>query len=126
MRVKLLIGLLVLGVLLISVFILFAGCIKTPSLVGPSPTCKPEQEKNKVTVVIVKDGIYDTGIISSQISAYYEAVNKDLNIENVGIKKFDGETINELDNFVEELYLRENVAYIVLIGDFKMGRTLKL
>lgn len=117
MRVKLLIGLLMLGVLLISVFIPLFSCIRTPSLVGPSPTCKPEPEKNKVAIVIVKDGIYDTGIISSQISAYYEAVNKDLNIENVGIKKFDGETINELDNFVEELYLRENVAYIVLIGD---------
>ncbi|GAH28485.1 unnamed protein product, partial [marine sediment metagenome] len=69
-----------LGVPLISVFILFFGCIqKTPSLVGPSPTCKPEPEKNKVAIVIVKDGIYDTGIISSQISAYYEAVHKDLN-----------------------------------------------
>ena len=117
MRVKLLIGLLMLGVLLISVFIPLFSCVRTPSLVGPSPTCKPEPEKNKVAIVIVKDGIYDTGIISSQISAYYEAVNKDLSIEDVGIKKFDGETINELDNFVEELYLRENVAYIVLIGD---------
>ncbi|MFC2048342.1 hypothetical protein ACFLSK_02795 [Chloroflexota bacterium] len=117
MRVKLLIGLLVLGVLLISIFLLSFGCIKTPSLVGPTPDCEPEPDKNKVAVIIAKDGIYDTVIMNSQISAYYEAVKKDLNIENVGLKKFDGETISELDNFVEELYLRENIAYIVLIGD---------
>ena len=104
MRIKLLIGLLVLGVLLISVFLLPFGCIKTPSLVVPPPDCEPEPEKNKVAVVIAKDGIYDTGIMNSQISAYYEAVKKDLNIENVGLKKFDGETISELDKFAEELY----------------------
>jgi len=118
MRVKLLISLLVLSALLISVFIPFFGCIKkTPSLVGPAPDCEPEPEKNKVAIVIAEDGIYDTSIISSQILEYYEAVKKDLDIENVGIKKFDGTTISELDKFIDELYLIENIAYIVLIGD---------
>jgi len=117
MRVKLLISLLVLGMLLISVFIPFFSCIRTPSLVGPAPDCEPEVEKNKVAVVIAEDGIYDTNTISSQILEYYEAVKKDLDIENVGIKKFDGTTVSELDEFIDKLYIEENIAYIVLIGD---------
>ncbi|MFC2066497.1 hypothetical protein ACFLUO_05490 [Chloroflexota bacterium] len=117
MWIKISVSLLMLSVLLISIFLPFFGCIRTPSLVGPTPDCEPEPDKNKVAIVISKGGIYDTSIINSQISAYYEAVNKDLNIENVGLKKFDGETINELDDYVEELYLSESVAYIVLIGD---------
>ena len=117
MRVKVSISLLVLSMLLISVFIAFFGCIKTPSLIGPTPECKPERGKNKVAVVITENGIYDTSALSSQIMEYYEAVKKDLDIENVGIKKFDGTTIGELDKFIDELYLKENTAYVVLMGD---------
>ncbi len=113
MRIKLLVSLLTLIVLLISIFILSFGCIRTPFLVGPTPDCEPEPDKNKVAVVIAKDGIYDTNTISSQILEYHEAVKKDLDIENIGIKKFDGTTISELDKFIDELYLRENIAYIV-------------
>ena len=103
--------------LLISVYIAFLGCIKTPSLTGPTPECKPEPGKNKVAVVITENGIYDTSALSSQIMEYYEAVKKDLGIENAGIKKFDGATIDELDKFIDELYLKENAAYVVLMGD---------
>ena len=117
MRVKASISLLVLSMLLISVFIAFFGCIKTPSLIGPAPECNPERGKNKVAVVITENGIYDTSALSSQIMEYYEAVKKDLDIENVGIKKFDGTTIGELDKFIDELYLKENTAYVVLMGD---------
>ncbi|MFC1940985.1 hypothetical protein ACFLWL_01040 [Chloroflexota bacterium] len=105
------------SLILISIFIAFFGCIKTPSLVGPTPDCKPAPNKNKVAIVIAKDGIYDTSAISSQILEYYAAVKKDLDIENTGIKKFDSTTISELDIFIDRLYLEENIAYVVLIGD---------
>ena len=114
--VRLSIGLFMTVVLLIGV-VLLSGCIKTPSLLGPTPDCEPEPEKNKVAVVIAEDGIYDTSVISSQVLEYYEAVKKDLDIENAGLEKFDGTTINELDKFIDGLYLEENVAYVVLIGD---------
>jgi len=117
MRVRSSIGLFMTVVLLVGFFILSFGCIKTPSLVGPTPDCEPEPEKNKVAVVIAEDGIYDTSVISSQVLEYYEAVKKDLDIDNAGLEKFDGTTINELDKFIDELYLEENVAYVVLIGD---------
>ena len=117
MKVKPVILLLMLGVLLIGVFIPFLGCIRTPSLVEPAPDCEPEPEKNKVAVVMAEDGIYDTNTVSAQILEYYEAVKKDLDIEDVGIKKFAGTTITELDIFIDRLYLEEDIAYVVLIGD---------
>lgn len=117
MRVKVSISLLVLSMLLISVFTPFYGCIKTPSLVGPAPDCEPEPGKNKVAIVMAEGGIYDTNTVSSQILEYYTAVKKDLDIENTGIKKFDGTTIGELDEFIDKLYMEENIAYVVLIGD---------
>jgi len=79
--------------------------------------CKPDMNKNKVAVVIANDGIYDTDSVNSQISKYYEAVKKDLNIDNAGIEKFDGKTIDELDEFVDEIYLNDGVGYIILLGD---------
>ena len=61
--------------------------------------CEPNKEKNKVAVIIAKNGIYDTDAINSQILEYYNAVKKDLNIENTGLKRFEGKKISELDKF---------------------------
>ena len=81
---------------------------------------EPDPTKNKVAVVIGKGGIYDSERLASQVSEYFKAVKKDLGIENAGLKKFEGKTlaeIDKLDKFVDELYLNEDVAYIVFIGD---------
>ena len=81
---------------------------------------EPDPTKNKVAVVIGKEGIYDSERVASQVSEYFKAVKKDLDIENAGLKKFEGKTLNDidkLDKFVDELYLNEDVAYIIFIGD---------
>jgi len=80
-------------------------------------TCKPNEEKNKVVVVIAKDGIFDSDKINSQILKYYEAVKTDLNIDNAGLKKFAGTTLGKLETFIEDIYLNDNVGYVILIGD---------
>lgn len=80
-------------------------------------TCTPDKEKNKVAVVIAKGGIYDTERMNSQVLEYYKSVKKDLNIENAGLKKFEGKTIGELDEFVDNLYLNDDVGYIIFVGD---------
>ncbi len=79
--------------------------------------CNPDASKDKVAVIIKEKGIFDNAEIVSRVSEYYNAVKKDLNIDNAGLKKFDGETMDELDEFVEALYLNDDVAYIVLMGD---------
>lgn len=79
--------------------------------------CEPNKEKNKVAVVIVKNGIYDNDAIGSQILAYYESVKKDLNIDNAGLQKVEGTKMSDLDKFIDNLYLNDNVGYVVLIGD---------
>ncbi len=79
--------------------------------------CEPNKEKNNVAVIILKNGIYDNEAIDSQILAYYDAVKKDLNIGNAGLKKVEGTKISELDRFIDNLYLNDNAGYIVLVGD---------
>lgn len=79
--------------------------------------CEPDINKNKVAVVIVKDGIYDNDRINFQVSKYYESVKKDLGIDNAGLERFDGTTVEDLDRFVDEIYLKDDVAYIILLGD---------
>lgn len=79
--------------------------------------CEPNENKNKVAVIIAKNGIYDTQEINSQILQYYESVKTDLNIENTGLQKFEGKTMDELESFIDSLYLDSDVGYIVLIGD---------
>lgn len=80
-------------------------------------SCEPKEEKNKVAIVIAQGGIFDSGKINSDILEYYTAVKKDLNIENVGLKKFEGKTVGDLDKFIDDLYLNDNVGYVILVGD---------
>lgn len=80
-------------------------------------TCTPDKEKNKVAVVIAKGSIYDTERMNFQVLEYYKSVKKDLNIENAGLKKFEGKTIEELDEFIDNLYLNDDIGYIVFVGD---------
>ena len=87
------------------------------SFMHPSKICFPDSSKNKVTVLIAKDGIYDNEEIGLQASKYFDSVKKDLNIENAGLKKFEGKTFEELDKFVDDIYLNDDVGYIILLGD---------
>ena len=59
---------------------------------------EPDPTKNKVAVVIGKEGIYDSERVASQVSEYFKAVRKDLGIENAGLKKFEGKTLNDISN----------------------------
>jgi hypothetical protein len=79
--------------------------------------CMPNPSNDKVAVIIAKDGIYDNQEISLQVSKYFDSVKKDLNIDNAGLQKFGGKTFHELDLFVDELYSKHNVGYIIFVGD---------
>ncbi len=79
--------------------------------------CQPDASKDKVAFVIAKGGVFDTDRISAQVAKYYQAVKKDLGIEDAGIERFSGKSIDELDDFVDEVYLKDDVGYIILLGD---------
>jgi hypothetical protein len=79
--------------------------------------CEPNKQKNKVAIITLKNGIYDNDTIDSQILAYYEAVKKDLKIGNAGLKKVEGTKMSDLDKFIDNLYLNDNVGYVILVGD---------
>ncbi|MCX6695863.1 MAG: hypothetical protein NTU61_06165, partial [Candidatus Altiarchaeota archaeon] len=92
-------------------------CLIDPRTGKPLFYCRPNEEKNKVVAVVRKGGIYDSEEIGSQASEYYEAVRKDLGIGNAGLKKFEGTTIAELDEFASSLYVDDDIGYVLLIGD---------
>lgn len=79
--------------------------------------CYPNENKNKVAVIIKENGIYDNSAVNLAVSSYLAAVKKDIGIESAGLKKFTGASMPELSTFVDGLYLRENAAYIILAGD---------
>lgn len=43
-----------------------------------SCTCTPNENKNKITVLLKKNGIYDNHGIEEDIISYFEAVNRNL------------------------------------------------
>ena len=92
-------------------------CLTDQQTGKPVFYCRPNEEKDKVVVVVRKGGIYDSEEIGSQASEYYEAVRKDLGIGNAGVRKFEGTTIAELDEFASSLYVDDDVGYVILIGD---------
>ena len=79
--------------------------------------CEPRAGKDKVAVVVMKGGIYDSPAIDSQITAYYASVEKDLSIGNPGLRKFEGKSMDELDILMDSLYLDDDVGYVILVGD---------
>jgi len=79
--------------------------------------CEPNKDKNKIAVVVKQGSLYDSSLIDSRVLTYFKAVKKDLNIENAGFKKFEGSTIEELDKFIDSLYLNDGAGYVILIGD---------
>jgi len=121
-------ALIVIGFLIVVAIIFFCkediGCLITNIVAPEHPcTCHPDMSKNKVVVVIAKDGIYDNVAVSSAVSEYYASVKKDLNIGNPGLKKFPGETIEELNTFVDALYVNDDIAYIIFVGeDLPVGK----
>ncbi len=80
-------------------------------------SCIVNQNKNKFTVIIKKNGVLDNNIIKQKLNLFLDSVKNDLNIDNIGISYFDGNSIPELDMFIEELYHNEDVGYVTVIGD---------
>lgn len=78
--------------------------------------CSYDLSRNKVTIIIKENGVYDAPDLINKFDEYFTAVKIHLDINNVGVKKFGGSTIEELDNFIETLVKDEYVGYIILIG----------
>ena len=79
--------------------------------------CEPRAGKDRVAIVIMKGGIYDSPSMDSGIRAYYASVKKDIGMEAADLRKFDGKSMDELDIFIDELYLEDDVGYAILVGD---------
>lgn len=92
-------------------------CDIDPKSKKPVCYCEPLASKNNVAVIFAKNGIYDTETVSSYVLQYYDSVKNDLNLDNAGLQKFDGETMDEFESLIDSLYINNDVGYIVLLGD---------
>jgi hypothetical protein len=111
-------NLIIIAAILILVVVFYDDIVLTiNNLIVYHKFCMPDYSKNKVAIIIAKDGIYDNEEISSQVSKYFDSVKKDLNIDNAGLQKFGGKTFHELDLFVDELYSKYSVGYVIFVGD---------
>jgi len=80
-------------------------------------SCIINANKNKFTVIIKDDGIYDNAMLRQKLDAFLGSVKKDLAIENTGISYFQGNSLKELDTYIEKLYYEHEVSYIIYVGD---------
>lgn len=80
-------------------------------------SCIVNQNKNKFTIILKKNGILDNKLIEQKMNSFLDSVKNDLNIDNVGISYFLGDSISELDQFIESLYYQKNVGYVIFVGD---------
>lgn len=80
-------------------------------------TCIIDETRNKLAVVIKKQGIYDTTSVRNAILQYTKAASRNVGVVNGRIVKFEGSTINELEELMDRLYTERNIAYVVLVGD---------
>ncbi|MBI4919511.1 hypothetical protein HY837_06265 [archaeon] len=78
--------------------------------------CSYDESRNKVTIIIKKNGVYDNFQTVSKLNEYFVAVKNHLNLYDAGVKKFSGSTISQFDGFIEDLVKNENVGYIILVG----------
>ena len=76
--------------------------------------CVYDENRNKVAVIVKKWGVYDNDKILNKVNDYFSAVKKHINIDNVWLKKFDGNSINDFDEFIESLVKKEFVWYIII------------
>jgi len=78
--------------------------------------CSYDETRNKVTIIIKENGIYDNQELINIFNQYFNSVKSHLNIDSAGVKKFHGSTINEFDKFIEDLVKSEYVGYIIFVG----------
>ena len=75
-----------------------------------------DESKNKIAVVVKKDGIYDTSKIREELSSFLDSIKSDLDIDNIGVCRADVDSLDDLDQIVENLYYEDDVGYIILVG----------
>ncbi len=92
-------------------------CEKNP-LTGKKDVCFCKPNKiNKIAVIIKEEGIYDNEELIEIVSDYFVAVRENLGVGNVGVKKFTGDNIAQLHDFIEEIYDEEKAGFFMLVGD---------
>jgi len=70
----------------------------------------------KITIILKRNGIYDTSDIKLLISEYLESIENDIGLKNIGISYFSDEKPDDLDEFLEDLYNNDDVRYCILVG----------
>lgn len=79
--------------------------------------CDVNQDKNNFAVIVKKGGVLDNDTMSQKLNLFLSSIESDLGFGNANVKYFDGDSISELDNFIENLYYNEDVAYVTIIGN---------
>ena len=75
-----------------------------------------DESKNKLAVLLKKNGIFDTSEIREKLNGFLDAVENNLEIDTIGVFQVDADSLDDLDAFVENLYYEEDVGYIIMIG----------
>ncbi len=93
-------------------------CEKDPKIrKGNVCNCSINEDKNKLTVILKKTPAYENDAIKTKVSLFLDSVQNDLGTENIGIRYFDGDSIADLNQLIDNLYLTEDVGYAIIVED---------
>lgn len=80
--------------------------------------CYPKEGKDKFAVIMKKDSQFYSPELKDKLDDYFEAINSDLGIDNVGIIFQDfSKKDSKINETIHNLYLDKDVGYILLIGN---------
>ncbi len=79
--------------------------------------CVPNQSKDKLTVVINKESVYNNPETLRLVQNFLDAAESDVGVQSIGVSFFSGSTARELDKFLELLYIEKDVGYVIVVGD---------
>jgi hypothetical protein len=72
--------------------------------------------EGKLAVIVKKDGVFDDINIKYQLDEFLISVKNDIDLDNVGVQYFNGDSIDDLDSFIESLYYHDDVRYAIMVG----------
>lgn len=75
-----------------------------------------DESKDNLAILLKKDSTYDNITLIELLNELLDSIQMDLGINNIGVLPVNFNSLDELDEFIEDLYYDEDVGYAIMIG----------
>ncbi len=75
-----------------------------------------DESKNNLAILLKTNSTYDNKTVIENLNDLLDSIQIDLGINNVGVLPVDFNSLDELDQFIEDLYYDKDIGYVIMIG----------